>query len=265
MEPRLQILICTTAGRFASINPAGLPQLRGIEYLISCQNPDGIPVSDPTIGRDDIRTVFSHSKGLSNNRNAAFDAASAPYLLIADDDLGFDAAGLREIIRRFDSDPGLAILTVRSVQAEKKVYPPDGHDISKPFRFYEPVSFEIALRREAVLKHNLRFSPLAGIGAPYLVAGEENLFIHHALKAGLKGRFADIPVASHQGKTTGFRLAGTTELLRTKAAVCRITLGPVATLLRIPLMAWREPAPFFRALSALVRGYAYAVIHQKEL
>lgn len=265
MEPRLQILICTTAGRFASINPAGLPQVRGIEYLVSCQNPDGIPVSDPTIGRDDIRTVFSASKGLSNNRNTAFDAASAPYLLIADDDLEFNADGLREVIRRFDSDPDLAILTVRSVRPEKTVYPPDGHDISKPFRFYEAVSFEIAVRREAVLVRHLRFSPLAGIGAPYLIAGEENLFIHHALKAGLKGRFADIAVAIHPGRTTGFRLAGTPELLRTKAAVCRITLGPIPTLMRLPLMAWREPAPFFKALSALIQGYIYAIKHRREL
>ena len=265
MDARLQVLICTTAERFAEIEPDGLPELRAVEYLICCQNPKGIPVSDPTIDRSDIFTLFSADKGLSNNRNMALSAAKAPYLYIADDDLHICADGLREIIRRFDSDPKLGLLTLRSKRPEKTVYPPDGHNIARPYRFYEPVSFEIALRNDSVRKNKLRFSPLAGIGAPYLIAGEENLFVYHAIKAGIKARHAAATVAVHHGNTTGFRRAGTPEMLRTKAAVNRIIRGPLATLIRIPLMAWREPMPFFKALTALFDGYVYAARHRHEL
>lgn len=265
MAARLQVLICTTAERLGKINPDGLPELHSVEYLICCQNPEGLPAASCAISRCDIRTIFTPGTGLSNNRNSAFDTATAPYLYIADDDLTINADGLCEIIRRFDSDPELGLLTLRSKRPEATVYPPEGYDIRQPYRFYEPVSFEIAVRSKDIKEKQIRFSPLAGIGAPYLIAGEENLFIYHAIDSGLKARHAAVTVAEHPGMTTGFRLAGTPELLRTKAAVNRIIRGSAATLLRLPLMAWREPAPFFNALTFLLKGFIYAGRHRDEL
>lgn len=265
MNPRLQVLICTTAKSIPQIDSDGLPAVDGVEYLICCQNPDGLPVRKPGGDRTDIALRQFANRGLSNNRNNSLGAASAPYLLIADDDLSFRPEGLRGIIRRFDSDPALGILTVRSDNPDSSVYPPDGHDLAVPFRHYEPISFEIALRRDSVEAAGLRFSPLAGIGAPVLVSGEENLFVHHCLRAGLKGRFADITAAVHPGSTTGFRTAGSHELLRTKGAVVWIIRGPIGALLRMPVMCLREPAPFFSVARWLTEGYIYAIKHRKEL
>ena len=37
---KLEVLICTTAGRLSKIDPKGLPQIDGVAYVVSCQNPE---------------------------------------------------------------------------------------------------------------------------------------------------------------------------------------------------------------------------------
>ena len=148
---------------------------------------------------------------------------------------------------------------------EARSYPPDGHDLSVPFRCYWTISFEIAVRRSALLRAGLRFTELAGIGAPYLASGEEDLFIHSALTAGLKGRFSDVVVAIHPDYTTGVREASRPGVIRAKGAVQWITLGPVKALVRFPLEAHRAPVAFHKALRLLLQGAVYAARNKKQL
>ncbi len=268
MSALLQVLICTTARRLDSIDTAGMPQLCGVAYIISCQNPDRVDCSEAAAkleARGDIKVIFWHDSGLSRNRNHALDAASAPYVLIADDDISWRADGLQTLIDTFEADPALDIITFRSDMPEHRVYPPDGHDLSASFRHYYAISFEIALRLAAVRKTGLRFSLLAGIGAPYLGCGEELLFMHRALGAGLRGRFIDRIIVSHPAATTSVRNACRPEVIRGLGATMRMLRGNLGAAIRIPLEAWRSPAPFFMALSNLCHGYFYSIKHASEL
>lgn len=266
---KLQVLICTTAKRLAAIDAVGLPVVDGVEYIVSCQNPERIDLESASrtlIGeRRDITIHFFENRGLSRNRNNAFSVASAQYLYIADDDISFSPDGLRQVINRFEADSSLDIICTRAEMPESRVYPPDGHDLNIPFRFYWIVSFEIALRRSAVEQSGLRFSELAGIGAPYLTAGEEEIFIESALRHGLKGRFADIVVAHHPALTTGVRDGAKPGVIRAKGAFMWLKRGALASILRIPIEAYRAPVAFFKALLWLAQGAAYAVKHRKEL
>lgn len=268
MALKLQILICTFGRRIENVDAAGMPRVDGVEYVVCCQNPDGLPLEGaaPALeARHDVRIAFFADRGLSINRNHALDIASAPYVMIADDDLSWDAEGLREVIRRFDADPGLDILTTCAVMPERRVYPPDGHDLSRPWRFYSAISFEFTYRLAALRSHGLRFSPLAGIGAPVLGAGEEDLLLQRSLEAGLRGRFADIRVVTHDGPTTSVHSAADPRVIRALAAVARRRRGNIATLIRMPLMAWRVPAPFLSALRYLAEGFVYSLTHRSEL
>lgn len=264
----LQVLVCTVASRLGKIESAGYPVLDGVEYVICCQNPDGTDITEAKAAlekRPDIRVYTFADKGLSINRNHALDIATAPYVHIADDDISFHAEGFRRIIADFDTNPRLDIITTRSNMPEPRVYPPDGFDLSKVFRFYFAISFEISIRLDALRRRGIRFSPLAGIGAPYLTAGEEQLLMDHMLRAGMCGRFADVVLCEHPGLTTSVRNGAKPGVVRAKGALMRLFRGNFAAMLRIPLETYRSPAPPHKALLWLMQGFFYSIRHKKEL
>ncbi len=272
MALKLQILICTYGERLHGIDPKCMPQLDGVEYLICCQNPDNLDMWETArtlASRGDTEVHFFCDKGGSLNRNHTLDMATAPYVLVSDDDISYSAEGLKSIIDMFDEDPTLDMITTRSLisggEPERHIYPADGHDLAVPFRFYSPIAFEIALRRSAIELHGLRFSPLSGIGAPYLCCGEENFFFINAVRNGLKGRFADIAVSTHRGNTTCTHSATKPGVIRTKGAVMFFDRGFFGGLIRLPIEACRSKSPFFPALGYLAEGFIYAIRHRREL
>lgn len=265
MTPRLQILICTVASRLPHLDLDGLPLLPELAYTVCCQGKPDAASESRLRERADIELHSFADTGLSRNRNHSLAIASAPYILISDDDIAYSPDGLRSIIAAFDSDPALDIVATRSVIPEPHVYPPDGHPLDRPFRFYSPISFEIALRREAWMRSGVLFSELAGIGAPYLTAGEEQIFVHRLLEAGLRGRFIDAVVSHHRGTTTSVRSASKPGVVRAKGALMRIERGFLPALVRLPVEAYRSPVAFVKALVYLCQGFAYSIRHRKEL
>ncbi len=271
MIPELEVLVAAygVAG-LRRILSRNWPQVPGVRYLVCCQNPDGddlLPEAEALHARGDTIVLFFRDRGLSRNRNHCLAAASAPFLLIMDDDLDLDADGLAAIIAAFVADPALDFLTVcadLAVPGSRRL-PPPGHDLSRSWPFYWPISFEIALRRASVESVGARFSLLAGIGAPVLAAGEENLFVHSLIRAGLRGVFSGIRIGVHDHATTSEREALNPALLKAKGAVMRITRGSLPALVRLPLEARRAEMPFIKALGALVGGYLYSIKHRRDL
>lgn len=265
---RLQVLVCTVASRIGAIDTSGYPEVDGVEYLVCCQNFDNSEISTAVAAlkaRSDIRVKVFADRGLSVNRNHAFEIAEAPYVHVADDDISFCREGLQRVIADFDADPDLDIITTRSDMPEPRVFPPDGHDLAIPYRCYHTISFEISIRRRALDTYAIRFSPLAGIGAPFLICGEEELFMHQMLEAGMKGRFADTVLSVHRGLTTSAHSGAKPGALRAKGAVMRIVRGSAAAIVRYPAEAFRSQAPTFRALLWLLQGFVYSVRHRHQL
>lgn len=260
MSARLQILVSTLGqDGLQRLSQCRLPRVDDVEYLVSCQNPDG-PVHVPAaLERPDLRVVLTPTRGLSINRNHALDIATSPYVLIADDDLDFDADGLTAVIAAFDADPELAVATFRHNGEHSKVYPPDGHDLSRRFRNYSVVSFEIALRREAINAAGIRFSPLMGIGATFATQGEEEVFVLSAMRAGLRGRFFDVTIATHYGPTTGYRNFGP-GAMHARGIFAAKLYGTPGAIIHAPVIAWRHRhrTSMLRALYQILAGIRYA-------
>ena len=266
--PRLQVLVCTVASRMGAIDTEGYPEVDEVEYLVCCQNPDGADISAAKSAleeRSDIKVTVFADKGLSVNRNHAFDIATAPYVHVADDDISFCREGLLRVMADFDADPSLDIITTRSTMPEARVFPPDGHDLAMVYRYYHTISFEISVRRSALEAHGIRFSPLAGIGAPFLTAGEEELLMHHMLRSCMKGRFADVVLSVHPGLTTSAHSGAKAGVVRAKGAVMRIVRGNTAAFVRYPLEALRSPAPTHKALLWLLQGFFYSIRNRHQL
>lgn len=265
---KTQVLICTFGRGIERIDAAALPRVHGVSWLVCCQNPDGLDLSAPLAAlesRDDIETHVVGDRGLSNNRNHAFDLATGDVLLIADDDLIFNPDGLAAAARIFEAEPATDFITMHAATGVPRTMPPDGHNLAEQFPHYCPISFEIAVRAESLARSGVRFSPLAGIGAPYLCAGEEELFVHNLLKAGLRGRYADVNIATHPGATTSERLESSPAMLRTKGAMMRSLRGTTASLIRIPVEAYRAKATFAKAMLWLFQGFVYSIKNRKML
>lgn len=266
-DVRLQVLVVCYSRRLEDMRPEQLPAVPGVEYLISCQNPDNLDLEAAAdrMRRPDVKVFFNPGRGISNNRNASLVLASAPYILLGDDDLTYNSEGLSDVIKTFDSDPELDVLTARCIMPDEKNYPPSGHNLRVSFSFYQPCSVEIAVRRQAWRDSGVAFSPLLGVNAPYLGAGEEDVFFHKLLKKVRGARFLDTVLCTHPGSTTGPREAATPRVLRSKGACLRIIYGNFESLLRFLVEARRSPAPFFKALGCYLQGYFYSIRHRHEL
>lgn len=264
---KLQVLVACYSRRLGDMCPEQLPAVPGVEYIISCQNPDNfdLKAAEARMRRPDVKIFFNPGRGLSNNRNAALALASAPYILIGDDDLYYHADGLADIIKAFDADPELDLITARATTPDERTFPNDGHDLRTRVRFYQPIAIELAFRRSAWKESGVRFSPLLGVNSPYCGAGEDDVFFHR-LKQKVRGaRFVDTVLCDHPGTTTGPREAATPRVLRSKGVCLRVIYGNFESLARYLVEARRSPAPFFKALFYYLEGYFYSIRHRHEI
>lgn len=244
---KCQVLIST----YRSLDKAaamGLPHVEGVHYLISCQS-EPMPIPD-TLQRPDVEVHFSPTKGLSNNRNAALDLATAPFVLIADDDLEYSAEGLSKALAAFESNPGVDLFFFRYDGPAAKLYPPVETDLRKEYKGYNPSSIEIGMR----MPSPLRFDPAFGIGAPRFGSGEEAMLLLDARAHGLNIRFFPITLCRHRDMTTGIRAQASPAVLRAEGAVIRRRY-PATSLLRLPLKAMRTPGNPLRHLRYLLAGW----------
>ncbi len=258
---RLEVLICTHGGdgleRVATMN---LAQVDGVGYLVSCQSTER-PLPD-SLRRQDIRVVFSPTRGLSLNRNNALANADADYVLLCDDDIDVYPESYPRIIEAFDRNTDLDIATFMVDFSGGRVYPPGECDLWSPFKNYNVCSVEIAFRLKSLKDKNLWFNSLWGIGAPMLGAGEESVFLLKAKDAGLKGRFFPVRIGSHPSESTGSLVVPS--VLRAGGAYIFLAY-PATALLRIMLKAWRSRQGFVRNLRYLLEGALYALFHRREL
>lgn len=267
-ELRLQILISTFgADGLRRVSEMNLPRLDGVGYIVSCQDP-GRTISEPysiLAVRDDVKLFIHSDRGLGLNRSHAMASATAEFVLVADDDLRYDASALCQALAIMESHPGVDIFAFRYSGADNKLYPPDEHDLSESFKGYNLTSFELGYRLSAVRGRGVDFSPLLGVGAPYLTASEENIFTERCLQQGLRGRFFPLTIVEHPGPTTGYRLASNPGTVRSTAAFIYVKYGLAEGLARCLLLAGRVPLPYHKALLYAFQGMAYAVKHRKEL
>lgn len=200
---RLQVLVSTYGPEaMRAWSEASHPKVAGVEYLVCWQQPDSdAPVPVNVAGREDMRVFVHHTRGLSKNRNHALERASAPLLLIADDDVTYTGAGLQSVIGSFDENPEAAILTFNfAPTGEKKPGANFRFDLRKAPRGHYVSSIEIAMRRE-VKDSGLRFDENFGVNGKW-VCGEEQLFLHQAIKCGWQAQHLPLTICRHDSPTT---------------------------------------------------------------
>lgn len=259
----LEVLICTYGDEgIKRVAKMGLPRVNDVKYLISWQTNVPNSAIPEELFRDDVLILTTSSTGLSNNRNHSIANATGDICLIADDDLTYTSHQLQCVIGTFERNPDVDIALFRYSGGDNKAYPDYEFDLCAIIpKGYYITSFEIAFRRQR-LSSGVRFDPRFGVGAS-MPAGEEYLFVQHALKAGLRCRFFPETITHHEGLTTGSRQQSM-GVLQANGVCIAVGYGLLG-LLRLPVIAWRHcqsgNAKFFPVVYNLLKGYIYGKRH----
>lgn len=249
----LQVMICTYGQEgLERVAKSSHPKVEGVEYLVSCQI-DSDFIIPKELDREDFRIFTTCSKGLSINRNNALSLASAPLLLISDDDIDYTEEGLRNVIDAFQNHPDADIITFRfESRYKKKLYPTESVYLNTFPKGYYVSSIEIGLRRQSI-QGKIWFNENFGIGAMF-PSGEEDVFMCECLDAGMKGIFEPLTIARHDGSTTSERNLMLPSRPQTKGAIF-LRLHPHSWPLRMIAHAIRETPLWIKGLTPSPMSY----------
>lgn len=221
-RPRLtlDILICTVSDRLQAIPAMLLPERNDVRYIVSVQHicpSQEVTIPSTLESRPDVTVGLLQGMGLSRNRNNALNMSQADICLIADDDNRYSPENIDTILDSWNENPDADILTFQAETYEGLPL----HPYPAPY----VCSVEISFRRTSVIDKELKFDERFGLGSPLLCAGEEEVFMADARRAGLTVRYIPQVIVQTEGDTTGICLIGNSKLQITKGATFRYVYG----------------------------------------
>ena len=230
----IQFVISTLGERIAQAAKVLLPSMEGVSYVVVWQRngigSDALPAELKE--REDVSIVEDNGKGLARSRNIALENATADLLVITDDDNRYDTAAIELIRNAFEKHPTAGLIQFQALSMEGKPlrnYPAFPYAYETRPRGTYFCSVELVMRRKANLP---RFDERFGLGAE-LGCGEEEVFVHEAVKRGVKMIYVPQPLVRTDGATTGGRFLTDAAVQRAKGAVLCILHGKVGAWLRL--------------------------------
>lgn len=134
------------------------------------------------------RMITTATRGVGRNRNIALDAADGDILLMADDDVTFADDMPAQVVKAFEDCPQADMIAFGlSLVRDGAIYETRSEPIHR-VHIWNAMKYgtaRIAVRREALEKHKIRFHESFGGGCPFS-AGEDSLFIKSCLDNGLR-------------------------------------------------------------------------------
>ena len=137
-------------------------------------------------GGNKIRVFERNEKGVGLSRNTALSAADSELIHFGDDDIVYDSGYSKRIEKEFDDHPeaDIILFNVKAQEGRETYWNENFAPVTwKNYGRYP--AYAIAARREKLVESGVKYSLLFGGGAPYM-NGEDSLFLHDCLKAGLK-------------------------------------------------------------------------------
>ena len=196
----LEILISTT----------GKNDIDFIENIFFENNYESFPIlivnqSDKIIKNDNenIKIINTDSRGLSLSRNLAIKNSSKKYCLLADDDIVYKEGFYENILNAFEQNINADVITFMMVDEKGNLFKKYSENMNHNYKSIREVnSVVIAFKRESVIKNNIEFDPLFGLGGTF-ETGEEYLFLRNCLEKKLKVLFRPKIILQHDSKSSG--------------------------------------------------------------
>jgi len=194
---RLTIGYSVLAERLRNITP---PTMESAELLVVVQNPGKTDYSK------NLLATFEElaSSGVAKSRNRAIELAGGDYLVFADDDIVFDTNGLDQICQYLDEHPEVAIALAQAQDQTGKLrknYPKAVEKLSL-LNSARAATYEMVVRVERIRELGVNFDTDFGAGVENYL-GDEYIFIADLLRAGGKGVFLPITIATHPEDSSG--------------------------------------------------------------
>jgi glycosyltransferase involved in cell wall biosynthesis len=231
-----------TIGYSARVNSAkNIKFIEGVRNLVVIQNPGGetLPAFDTS-----VRVIEQKTTGVTKSRNAVIDNTDSKYLVFGDDDITFKSDAIARVLEHFEANPKVSIILTQAVDETgslRKPYPTKSHKL-KVTNSAKAATYELFIRVDAIKKHGIRFDEGFGAGAPNYL-GDEYIFIADGIRAGLKGIFLPIVVATHPTDSSG-NFKNTREDTKVRAAIFSRVFGFWAPIMRL-LFLIKPPAKKF--------------------
>jgi len=206
MSPKLTLGYSVLRERIQNITP---PRERpDWETVIVVQNPGekSWQLADfPKLkGREDLSAEELQSTGVAKSRTRAIWLAKSEYLVFADDDIVFNEDGLTAAISYLDSNPKLSLLLAQASDPSgnlRKQYPKRQTKLGL-LNSARAATYEMIIRLDAVRQFGVVFDENFGAGSENYL-GDEYIFIADLLRAGGKGEFVPITIATHPEVSSG--------------------------------------------------------------
>lgn len=231
----LDILICTINEGIQRVPSVLMPPQEGVRYVVCMQYTDEealdkVPMK--LMMRKDVKFYVHEGKGLSKNRNFAFDWAEADIVVIADDDNRYKPEYIERIRKAYEENPDADIICFAAESYEGKPmkrYPKEKMSYAEAFKQgYYPTSMEMTMRRRVGVKFNENF----GLGSKHLCAGEEAVFMKDAIDKGYKALFVPEVIVDTRYETTGGNFLSDKKMQISKGATFRYLFGKQSAIIR---------------------------------
>jgi len=222
--------------------------LSSVTSLVIVQNPDGTLI--PTFSSE-VKVLELQSRGVAKSRNAAIENTNTKYLIFGDDDIEFNESGINSAITLLDANPNISILLMQGVDETgnlRKSYPNKAHDL-KLTNSAKAATYEMMIRVSDIKAAGIKFDENFGAGATNYL-GDEYIFIADALRAGLKGKFAPIVIATHPTESSG-NLRNSASDREARAKVFSRVFGIWAPVMRFLFLA-KPPSKKFGLVNSLL-------------
>lgn len=157
-----------------------------------------------------VKVCRRFEKGVGLSRNTAFEHSEAEIIQFADDDIVYDDGYVDKVLAEFDAHPEVDMLlfNVKAQEGRETYWNEDYAKVTwKNYGRYP--AYAIIARRKALVDSGVKYSLLFGGGAPYM-NGEDSLFLHDCLKAGLNLYRTTVAIG-HEKKGTSTWFEGYTE------------------------------------------------------
>lgn len=199
---KIEVLISTMNRK--SINDLELEKKNILEncIIINQITNNELEIINEELEEKNIKMISYREKGLSKSRNRALENSTADIIILTDDDISFLENSLLKIKDAFRENQDADILTFKfekddsskNKKYKKNVFIHNYKTIRKIS------SVEIAIRRESIIKKNIRYDENFGLGARY-ISGEENIFLKDCLDKGLKLKYIPTLIAKHPNES----------------------------------------------------------------
>lgn len=201
--------------------------------------------------------ICTKESGLSNSRNKAISESTDEILLFVDDDEEMVADYREIILKAFNAHPDADIITFALNYSAKKF--PNKEKRIGYLGALKCCSPQIAIKRSAILKHNIQFDPTMGSGTGN-GGGEENKFLFDCLKKKLTIYYVPEIIATiHDGESKWFSSFDKKFFLNRGYSTSKILGRPLAWLYAFEfcLAKWhlyRQEMSFWEALYYHIKG-----------